>query len=244
MRLAGTSMIATVYTMSDAIVSVVLSLIGVSVGWLLNEASLSWRRRAEQRERERAEADARVFEAADAATSVAEGLRWLVQIDIDRAASGGEGISTPEYERAALAAGSELRRLRLALLPIAAKGPRASLARAETIVREAQQLWDSFAATSRKDMGRARSDFLVAAMILPRLRARWPRPGRNAAHKEGVCNQEEDGEPVDTNRQKKIERARSADCARFCLAIFPREATPETWAEILTRREAVPAAWR
>jgi hypothetical protein len=94
------------------------------------------------------------------ATRVAVGLRWLVQIDKDKAAAGGEGISTQHYEEAALEVGAEVRRLQIAPIPIAAKGPTDSLKAVNKIVDDAQVLWDSMAAAQRRDIGATPEPFL------------------------------------------------------------------------------------
>jgi gamma-glutamyl:cysteine ligase YbdK (ATP-grasp superfamily) len=87
-------------------------------------------------------------------------LRWLVQIDKDNAAAGGEGISTQHHEEAALEVGAELQRLQRAPMPIAAKGPTDSLQAVKKIVDDAQALWDSMAAAQRRDIGSTPEPFL------------------------------------------------------------------------------------
>jgi hypothetical protein len=69
MKLGQTHRVAC--TMSEAIVAGVIALVGTTLGWVLNEVGVSRRYWTERRRRKHAEADARVFEAADAATRVA-----------------------------------------------------------------------------------------------------------------------------------------------------------------------------
>jgi hypothetical protein len=89
----------------------------VGEGTCASEVGAGWHRYAERRRTERIASDARVFDAAEAACNVAEGLRWLIGVDIAKA-SHGEGISHDRYEAMVMDLSLELRRLRQAPLTI------------------------------------------------------------------------------------------------------------------------------
>jgi hypothetical protein len=109
--------------MGSAVVSGLFAVIGTALGWRLSEAGAGLRSRAERRRAEQAEATARVFDAARAAASIAEGMRFLVQID-DAKKKIGEGFGTEEYTVKSVEIAELVQQPHLIALAITAKGPR------------------------------------------------------------------------------------------------------------------------
>jgi hypothetical protein len=137
--------------MSDAVVSGLFAVIGTALGWGLSEAGAGWRSLTERRRAEQAEATARVFDAARTAVGISEGIRWLIQIDVDKR-SVGEGFGTKEYTPKAVELAGLVQQLHLIALAVTAKGPRAAQPRVDALVVKTQELWNDFSKESRNDI--------------------------------------------------------------------------------------------
>jgi hypothetical protein len=137
--------------MSDAVVSGLFAVIGTALGWGLSEAGAGWRSLAERRRAEQAEATARVFDAARTAVGISEGVRWLIQIDVDKR-SIGEGFGTKEYTPKAVELAGQVQQLHLIALAVTAKGPRAAQPKVDALAVETQKLWNDFSKKSRNDI--------------------------------------------------------------------------------------------
>jgi hypothetical protein len=137
--------------MSNVVASGLFAIIGTALGWVLSEAGAGWRNLVERRRTERAEAAARVFDAARTAVSIGEGIRWLIQVDVDKK-SIGEGFGTKEYTVKAVEVAENIQQLHLIGLAVAAKGPSSALPQVDALVTQTQALWNATSATSRADI--------------------------------------------------------------------------------------------
>jgi hypothetical protein len=135
--------------MSGAVVSGLFAVIGTALGWGLSEAGAGLRSRAERHRAEQAEATARVFDAARTAASIAEGMRFLVQID-DAKKKIGSGFGTKEYTVKSVEVAELVQQLHLIALAITAKGPRLAQPKVDALVRETQKLWNDAVKTLRE----------------------------------------------------------------------------------------------
>jgi hypothetical protein len=136
--------------MSDVVASGLFAIIGTALGWVLSEAGAGWRNFVERRRTEQAEAAARVFDAARTAVSIGEGIRWLIQVDVDKK-SIGEGFGTKEYTVKAVEVAEHSSCTSL-VLAVAAKGPSSALPQVDALVAPTQALWNAASATSRSDI--------------------------------------------------------------------------------------------
>jgi len=137
--------------MSDVVASGLFAIIGTALGWVLSEAGAGWRNLVERRRTEQAEAAARVFDAARTAVSIGEGIRWLIQVDVDKK-SIGQGFGTKEYTVKAVEVAEHIQQLHLISLAVAAKGPSSALPQVDALVAQTQALWNATSATSRGDI--------------------------------------------------------------------------------------------
>lgn len=147
--------------MNEAVVSGTFAVVGTTLGWVLSEAGAGWRGFAERRRVQRGDATARVFDAARTAVAIAEGVRWLVQVDVAKKLHG-EGISSNEYTMKVVELAEHLQQLRLIPLAVTAKGPRTVLAEIDDLVAMTQALWDNFGATTRADIAQRPAPLLKA----------------------------------------------------------------------------------
>jgi hypothetical protein len=134
--------------MDNAWISGVFATVGVTVGWVLNQVGVRRADRAAQVRTSRREAQARVYNAAEALTRFAEGVRWLVQIDMGKVLSG-ESVSHAGYEDVVVDTQSELRRLRESLLAVSIAGSPGAAAELAQLSGQAQQLWNDMLASTR-----------------------------------------------------------------------------------------------
>lgn len=144
---------------NEAITSGSFAIIGTTLGWALSELGAGWRSRADRLRAERSAAQARVYQAAEAATALSEGIRVLVKIDVAMAIHG-EGISKQKYEATIIELLNCLRVLRQTPLAISAQGPSGALAALLALVEQAQELWDAFEAAPRSALGSSPEAFL------------------------------------------------------------------------------------
>ena len=127
------------------------AVIGTALGWVLSEAGAGWRSFTERRRAEQSEATARMLDAARTAVGIGEGIRWLVQVDVDKN-SIGEGIGTKEYTVKAVEVAEQVQRFHLIALAITAKGPASAVPQVDALVAQTQALWDAASATRRADI--------------------------------------------------------------------------------------------
>jgi hypothetical protein len=137
--------------MSDVVASGLFAIIGTALGWVLSEAGAGWRNFVERRRTEQAEAAARVFDAARTAVSIGEGIRWLIQVDVDKK-SIGEGFGTKEYTIKAVEVAEHVQQLHLIGLAVAAKGPSSALPQVDALVAQTQALWNAASVKRRADI--------------------------------------------------------------------------------------------
>jgi hypothetical protein len=147
--------------MNSAVVSGLFAVVGTTLGWVLSEAGAGWRGFAERRRMQKAEAAARVFEAARVAVAICEGMRWLIQVDVAKKVHS-EGIGREAYGVKVIDLAEQLQQLRLIPLTVTARGPRPALPHIDILVIRTQALWDTFAATSRDSIGDNPEPFLIA----------------------------------------------------------------------------------
>jgi hypothetical protein len=174
--------------MSNVVASGLFAIIGTALGWVLSEAGAGWRNLVERRRTERAEAAARVFDAARTAVSIGEGIRWLIQVDVDKK-SIGEGFGTKEYTVKAVEVAENIQQLHLIGLAVAAKGPSSALPQVDALVTQTQALWNATSATSRADIAqdpeslRSTCDQVVRMaqdlVRSPDSPGPWPSPGNH-----------------------------------------------------------------
>jgi hypothetical protein len=137
--------------MSDVMVSGLFAVIGTALGWGLSEAGAGWRSHTERRRAQQSEATARVFDAARTAVGISEGLRWLIEIDVDNREIG-KGFGTEEYRVKAVELAGQVQQLRLIALAVTAKGPRSAQSKVDNLVRQTQKLWKNARRATRPEI--------------------------------------------------------------------------------------------
>jgi hypothetical protein len=127
----------------DSVVAGTFGLVGTVLGLVLSEAGASWRSSNERRRSESNAARDRLIDIAGRSLAVAEGIRWLVQVDAVKRVTG-EGIDTADYATKALALSESVQRMRLSALATTARATPAIVEQVDALIRRTQKLWDAF----------------------------------------------------------------------------------------------------